>query len=97
MNMNLLEAGLISLKKLHLSSDLGDLNTLSQFHFKQRYQIDRDLYMESIERNIDYLRQIIDDKNSDYKSKLKRVGYNRSMDKSSSADEPASSDFKIPV
>jgi len=47
-----------------------------QYHFRSRWQIDRDLYAEAIENNIGYLRPIVARgdccKNTDYQKYLRR-------------------------
>jgi hypothetical protein len=83
--------------KDRLSTRFMNTYDLTRFHFRQRYQIDRDLYMETIERNMDYLKQIVDDKTSDIRNRLKRENFTKLSDKSSASDEPASSETKIPV
>jgi len=41
-------------------------------HFKERYKIDKNLYIEAIEKHIDYLRKIIADSSTNFRKKLKR-------------------------
>ena len=43
-------------------------------HFRARWDIDHDLYLEGIERNLDYLRQILDDPEENYGKYLRRRG-----------------------
>jgi len=50
------------------------LNSFSyaQYHFKKRFAIDCNLYMEAIDRNIGYLHKIIEDETTNFRHKLKR-------------------------
>ncbi len=43
-------------------------------HFRVRWEIDHDLYLEGIERNLDYLRRILDDPEENYGKYLRRRG-----------------------
>jgi hypothetical protein len=44
----------------------------AQHHFRRRFDIDRNLYMEAIDRHIEYLRKIIEDDTTNFRHKLKR-------------------------
>lgn len=50
------------------------LNSFSyaQHHFKERFAIDCNLYMEAIDRHIGYLHKIIEDETTNFRHKLKR-------------------------
>lgn len=52
--------------------DLGSVYKHMRSHFQVRWGIDRDLYMDSINNNIDYLRQVI--RHEEYTSLLRRGG-----------------------
>jgi hypothetical protein len=52
---------------------LGDVSNLALFHFETRYGVTRNLYIESIERQIQYLQTIIDDDTVNFRKKLKRL------------------------
>jgi len=41
-----------------LTEELGSVSTAALFHFRERWDIDRDLYAESITNNIKYMRKI---------------------------------------
>jgi hypothetical protein len=43
-----------------------------RYHFKVRWNLDRDLYMEAIENNIHYLKLILENHEKDYRDYLKR-------------------------
>ena len=56
---------------------MGEVESVSgylQSHFKARCNINRDLYMESIESNMNFLKEILADSGGDYRSKLNRMG-----------------------
>lgn len=53
-------------------SKLGNMNKYMIYHFKERWNIDKDLYMESIEKNIEYLQYILENHEKDYRDYLKR-------------------------
>ena len=44
-------------------------------HFQERFGVAKDLYQEAIEHNISYVRKIMDDHHSNFRSKLKRVSH----------------------
>jgi len=44
----------------------------SKHHFNTRFGINQDLYMEAINRNIEYINKIIDDDSTNFRNKLKR-------------------------
>ncbi len=46
-----------------------------QDHFKERFGIDRNLYLEAIDRHIAYLRNIIADDTTNFRHKLKRAAW----------------------
>ena len=54
--------------------ELGGLNGYMRCHFKLRWNLDRDLYMEAIERNMSHLRFILENHESDYREYLSRHG-----------------------
>jgi hypothetical protein len=49
-----------------------NVSIYAQHHFKKRYGVDRNLYMECIERHIGYLEKIIEDDSTNFRHKLKR-------------------------
>jgi hypothetical protein len=50
----------------------NNLQRFMIYHFKERWNIDKDLYFEGIEKNIEYLTFIIDQHEKDYSGKLRR-------------------------
>jgi hypothetical protein len=57
-----------------LKTELGDMNRFMRYHFHARWHIDRDLYRESIDSNLDYLALLVRNHERDYRLKLKRGG-----------------------
>jgi len=45
----------------------------ARFHFKKRFDIDENLYMTAIEKQMNYLKTIIADNSSNFRNKLKRL------------------------
>lgn len=58
--------------KKRLSESYQNIHIYSQHHFKHRHGIDTNLYLEAIERQIEYLEKIIDDDSTNFRHKLKR-------------------------
>jgi hypothetical protein len=56
-----------------LDTVLMGVYNYAQSHFKARYNIDWDLYMEAISRQIEYLKRIIADGSTNFRQKLKRT------------------------
>lgn len=57
-----------------LSSDLDSLNKVAHLHFKVCWNVDRDLYMDSIDKNMDYLKFLLEEHQKDYRAYLNRGG-----------------------
>ncbi|HEY6838291.1 MAG TPA: HD domain-containing protein [Geobacteraceae bacterium] len=60
--------------KTRMLTDLGNMNRFMRHHFRLRWHIDADLYMESVERNVAYLDYLMNFHENDYRQKLKRGG-----------------------
>ena len=58
--------------KERFKSNFGNLQRFMIYHFKERWNIDKDLYIEEIEKNIEYLTFILDKHEKDYLRKLRR-------------------------
>jgi hypothetical protein len=58
--------------KKRLSSELGGVSDYVQYHFKVRWNIDRNLYTEAIESNVSYLNYILKNHEKDYRRHLRR-------------------------
>lgn len=57
--------------------ELDSVNRFMIHHFKERHHIDRDLYQESIDRNIEYLKRLLTHNREDLLSFLKRGGMSK--------------------
>ena len=60
--------------KKRVRDDLGDVAKHLAAHFKNRWDLDRDLYQYNIKKNIDYLKRVIVDGGGNYRDHLKRGG-----------------------
>jgi len=59
--------------KKRLFGDLGNIAAVLRSHFRVRWNIDNDLYMESVEKNIAYLRLLNESCGGDYHCYLKKL------------------------
>ena len=59
------------------AEELGGVNRFARPHFKNRWNIDRDLYADAIEKNIAYLKHVLNNREKDLPSLLRRGGYLR--------------------
>ena len=62
------------ISKKRIDEDLDGVASFMHLHFKERWGIDRDLYEEYIQKNIDYLRTVLQEHEESYRSMLKRGG-----------------------
>ncbi|MFH1060717.1 MAG: HD domain-containing protein [Pseudomonadota bacterium] len=60
--------------KKRLDGDLGGVQRFLRPHFKHRWGVERDLYQDSVERNLDYLRSILHECEASYREHLRRGG-----------------------
>lgn len=60
--------------KKRITGDLGDVAKHLAAHFKDRWDIDRDLYQYNIKKNMDYLKRVIVEGAGNYRDHLKRGG-----------------------
>ncbi len=58
-----------------LEKDFNGVHHYVTRHFQERFGVAKDLYQEAIEHNISYVRKIMDDHHSNFRSKLKRVSH----------------------
>lgn len=74
--LNLLEKtiGFYEMTKKRFVDELGGVNKYAVHHFRERWNIDRDLYADAINRNIEYLGKLLADHHDDYLSFLRRGG-----------------------
>ena len=57
------------------ANELGGVNRFARPHFKKRWNIDRDLYADAIEKNMAYLKHVLKNREKDLPSLLRRGGY----------------------
>jgi hypothetical protein len=62
-----------------LDGALGGVRSYARGHFKSRYGLDRDLYAEAMERQMEYLKSIIADDSTNFRKKLKRLDLERAV------------------
>jgi len=55
-----------------VAHELDSVNEYIRYHFKARWNLDRDLYMEAIENNINYLKFLLENHEKDYRDHLRR-------------------------
>ncbi|HKL85341.1 MAG TPA: hypothetical protein VJ861_03305 [Treponemataceae bacterium] len=65
--------GFYEMTKKRLIETLDNTSDLALQHFSSRYGVRKNLYIESIERQIEYLASIIDDDTVNFRKKLKRL------------------------
>lgn len=63
-----------------LVAELGNVDRYLQDHFRMRWGVDRDLYREAIEKNIAYLKFILENHEFDYHRYLRRGGFMKILD-----------------
>jgi hypothetical protein len=66
-----------------IAEDLAGVNEYMRSHFKLRWNLDRDLYMEALERHMAYLMHILKNHEKDYRRHLRRGGLVERLDKES--------------
>jgi hypothetical protein len=69
------------MSRQRLAKDLGGVNEYIRGHFKQRWKLDRDLYVEALERHMAYLMHILKNHEKDYRRYLRRGGLVAKLDK----------------
>lgn len=65
-----------SVAKTRLSEELGNVSSAALYHFRNRWEIDRDLYAESIENNIKYMKKAAEDCIDSYDCLIKKFRRN---------------------
>ena len=68
------------LMEKRLANELSSENKYMIFHFRKRWNIDRDLYEDAIKRNRDYLRYILANHEEEYRDYLRRSGIVKKLD-----------------
>ncbi|MBU0544959.1 MAG: hypothetical protein KKH97_06455 [Proteobacteria bacterium] len=71
---NLLEKtlGFYEMTKKRFVDELGSVNNYAILHFRKRWHINSDLYMDAINSNLEYLKKLLLDHRTDYLSFLRR-------------------------
>ncbi len=74
--LDLLEktVGFYEMTRKRFADELGGVNDYAIHHFRERWHIDRDLYRDAINSNIEYLKKLLSDHRNDYFSFLRRGG-----------------------
>lgn len=57
-----------------LDKEVANHDLFLKLHFRKRFNIDRNLYLDSIEKNISYLSLILEESRDGYRSRLNREG-----------------------
>jgi len=68
-----------SVTRKRFASELDGVNEYMRYHFRARRNLDRDLYVEAIEKNISYLTFILENHEKDYRDHLRRGGIVRRL------------------
>jgi hypothetical protein len=58
--------------KERFAGELGGVNRFMRLHMNKRWNIDRDVYTEAIDRKIEYLRMVLANHRKDYRLFLRR-------------------------
>ena len=62
-----------SVVRKRLSEEMADVSSAALFHFRKRWDIDRDLYAESISNNLQYMNKIYRECDNNFDSLLKKL------------------------
>ncbi len=65
--------GFFQMTRKRFSDELGDVYLYSRYHFRKRWNIDEDLYMSSIEKNLNYLDYLVTHRRDEYRLHLRRT------------------------
>jgi hypothetical protein len=82
--------------KQRLAAELDNTQRFMRHHFLVRWDMDRDPYMESVERNLTFLDQLITNHQEDYRQKLKRGGLLTKLMRLESRDKSRIDPFRTP-
>ena len=55
-------------------NEMDSVNDYMKDHFKARWDIDKDLYLEAIENQMNYLKSILENHGENFRAQLKRGG-----------------------
>jgi hypothetical protein len=67
--------GFVTAMRKKIMGELRNVDKYLKNHFKARCNIGRDLYLESIERNLGYLDELLKHPETDYRTKLEQMGF----------------------
>jgi hypothetical protein len=70
-----------------LARGLSGVNEYMRYHFKVRWKLDRDLYMEALENNMAHLNFILEHHETDYRDHLRRDGLVEKLNKQKPSHE----------
>jgi hypothetical protein len=65
--------GFFQMTRKRFREELGDAYLYSRHHFRKRWNIDEDLYMNSIEKNLNYLDYLVTHRRDEYQAHLRRL------------------------
>jgi hypothetical protein len=65
--------------KKRFDQEFDRINLCMRFHFRSRWNMDRDLYMEAIDRHMNYVKTILEYYGPEYYSALRRGGMFKAM------------------
>ena len=69
------------LTKDRFANEMDGVNSFMRDHFKTRWDIDKDLYLEAVENQMKYLKSILENNAADYRAKLRRGGLVKKLNK----------------
>ncbi len=61
--------------KKKLNNSFKEVYAFAEIHFSERNHINKNLYIEAVKNNIEYIEKIIDDRSTNFRHKLKRGNY----------------------
>ncbi|HOI73509.1 MAG TPA: hypothetical protein PLO63_05105 [Syntrophales bacterium] len=65
--------GFFQMTRKRFSDELGDVYLYGRHHFRKRWNIDENLYMSSIEKNLNYLDYLVTHRRDEYRLHLRRT------------------------
>jgi len=69
--------GFYKMTRKRFSEELGDVYQYARHHFRRRWNVDEDLYMTSIEKNLNYLDYLVTHRRDEYQKYLRRTLFKR--------------------
>jgi hypothetical protein len=65
--------GFYEITQKRLEGDYAGVHHWAERHFQERFGIGKNLYIDAIERNISYIRKILEDPSTNFRAKLHRI------------------------